>query len=108
MAVDEESSPTKRKTALEVLLEIVRQRHRQARSALAAPKPNRTAANRYMRLAHQAGRYAAPYIRDQELRQRLVSDEPMSEEEWKQFCGPAPLPPARRLDFRNKSSTVGR
>jgi hypothetical protein len=41
-----------------------------------------------MKRACSAGKNAAPYILDAELRRRVVSDERMPEEEWERFCGP--------------------
>jgi hypothetical protein len=68
-----------------MMLGMVRDCHGFAQGALTLPKPDRAAAKRYMQLAVKAGRGAAPYLRDWDLRQRIVSDQPMSEKEWARF-----------------------
>ena len=95
----EPSSTKKEKSAVEVLLEMVRECHSLARDSLTGPKPDRAAANRYMRLARKAGHGAAPYIRDQDLRQRIVADKPMSEGEWEKI-GEIPRTDPSRLYLR--------
>ena len=77
MVDDGESAPTKRKSAVELMLGMVRDCHVLARQALAQPKPDLAAAKKFMKLARQTGRKAAPYLRDWDLRQRIVSDDPM-------------------------------
>jgi hypothetical protein len=99
MVENGEPSSTKGKSAVEVLLEMVRECHSLAHDSLTGPKPDRAAANRYMRLAGKAGRGAAPYIRDQDLRQRIVADKPMSEEEWEKV-GEILRTDPNRLDLR--------
>jgi hypothetical protein len=82
MVDDGGSAPTNRKSAVELLLEQVRELHGLARQALAQPKPNSATAKQFMKLARQTGKKAAPFLRDLDFRQRIVSDEPMSEKEW--------------------------
>jgi len=68
------------------MLEAVRHFHSLAR-ALADSQPDQAA--RYMRDARKMGRKAARYVDNQDLRQRIASDAPMSKEEWERFCGPS-------------------
>lgn len=80
-----------RPLAIEVLIGMARQCQGFARQARAEPMPDQAAAKRYMNLALTAGRGAAPYLRPGgELRERLLSSEPTSEEDWERLCGPAP------------------
>jgi hypothetical protein len=51
--------------------------------------PDAATAKRYMKLALKAGRGAVPYLRPGgEPRERLVSGELISEEDWERLCGP--------------------
>jgi hypothetical protein len=75
-------------------LRIVRISHGVARHALAQPKPDNARAKEFMGIARKAGRTAAPHLhppQHEELRRRIVGDEPMSAEEWDRlwpsFCG---------------------
>jgi hypothetical protein len=81
---DELSStkPTKPHSALEATLKLARQCHALTSQALDRPKPDLAAALRYMKLARRAGWLAVPYLKDEELRRRIVGYKPMSEEEW--------------------------
>jgi hypothetical protein len=67
------------------MLDIVRVFHRWAREAFA--KSDVATGTAAMKDALRAGKRAAPYIRNAELR-RILSNEPMAEEEWERFCGP--------------------
>jgi hypothetical protein len=82
MTEDGEPESPKLKSGVEIMLEGVRAFHGLARRALAKRYPDRATAARHMREARKIGRNVAPYIHDPDLRQRLVSDEPMSEEAW--------------------------
>ena len=74
----------KRPLAIEVLIDTSRRCQGIARRAQGF-----TVAKRCMKLAVKAGRDAAPYLRPGgELRERLLSGELMSEEEWERLCGP--------------------
>src|ERR1700722_17697649 len=73
---------TKSYPALEATLKLARQCHTLSRRALDQPKPDMAAAVRYMKVARRAGCLAAPYLKDEQLRRRIVGYEPMSEEEW--------------------------
>ncbi len=77
-----EPAPTKPHPALEATLKLARQCHTLSRRALDQPKPDMAAAVRYMRVARRAGCLAAPYLKDEQLRRRIVGYKPMSEEEW--------------------------
>ena len=68
--------------ALEATLKLARQCHALARRALDQPKPDMAAALRYMKIARRAGCLAAPYLKDEQLRRRIVGCKPISEEEW--------------------------
>ena len=74
--------PAKPHLALEATLKLARQCHTLTRRALDQPKPDMAAALRYMKVARRAGRLAAPYLKDEQLRRRIVGYKPMSEEEW--------------------------
>jgi hypothetical protein len=69
------------------MLDAVRHFHSLARHALAESKPDQAAG--HMRDARKMGRKAARYVDNQDLRQRIASDAPMSKEEWERFCGPS-------------------
>ena len=57
-------------------------------------KADKAAAKRLMQDAQRLGRKVAPYLPpDAVPRQRVVADEPMSEEEWERLCGPSLLEP---------------
>lgn len=68
--------------AFEATLSLVRQSHPLARRFLDRPKPDLTTALRYMKLARRAAWLAFPYVKDEELKRRIVA--PMSEVEWEQ------------------------
>lgn len=85
MVDDGESAPANRESAVEMMLGMVRDCQGMARQALAQPRPDSAAAKQFMKLARQTGQKVAPYLRDWDFRQRIVSDEPMSEEEWVNF-----------------------
>jgi hypothetical protein len=74
--------PAKPHLALEATLKLARQCHTLTRRALDQPKPDMAAALRYMKVARRAGCLAAPYLKDEQLRRRIVGYKPMSEEEW--------------------------
>ncbi len=86
-----EPASTKPHLALEATLRLARQCHTLTRRALDQPKADMAAALRYMKLARRAGRLAAPYVKDEALRQRIVGYKPMSEDEWERVW-PASLP----------------
>jgi hypothetical protein len=67
---------------VQTLLLIVRECHAAARAILSAAEPDFDAAEECMWLAIDAGEEAAPYIKNAELRRRIVSGMPMFEEEW--------------------------
>ncbi len=77
--------------ALEATLELARQCHTLTRRALDQTKPDMAAALRYMKVARRAGCLAAPYLKDEQLRRRIVGYKPMSEEEWR-LLWPGSLP----------------
>jgi hypothetical protein len=77
-----EPASTKPHPALEATLKLARQCHTLSRRALDQPKPDMAAAVRYMKVARRAGCLAAPYLKDEQLRRRIVGYKPMSEEEW--------------------------
>ena len=77
-----EPASTKPHPALEATLKLARQCHTLSRRALNQPKPDMAAAVRYMKVARRAGCLAAPYLKDEQLRRRIVGYKPMSEEEW--------------------------
>lgn len=84
------ASDAARPFAIEMMIGMARQCQGFARQARAQPTPDPAAAKRYMKLALIAGRGAAPYLRPGgELRERLLSGEPISEEDWERLCGPA-------------------
>jgi hypothetical protein len=78
--------PMTKRTAPESMLDLVRLSHRMAREA-------KSGADRkwHMKMAQRAGKTATPHIFNAELRRRVVSAEPMSEEEWERFGGPSVL-----------------
>jgi hypothetical protein len=78
--------PMTKRTAPESMLDLVRLSHRMAREA-------KSGADRkwHMKMAQRAGKTATPHIFNAELRRRVVSNEPMSEEEWERFGGPSVL-----------------
>jgi hypothetical protein len=71
--------------AFEPTLRLVRQSHALARRFLDRPKPDMTTALRYMKLARRAAWLAFPYVKDEELKRRIVGYKPMSEAEWEQL-----------------------
>ena len=71
--------------AFEATLSLVRQSHALARRFLDRPKPDLTTALRYMKLARRAAWLAFPYVKDEELKRRIVGYKPMSEAEWEQL-----------------------
>jgi hypothetical protein len=72
-------------SALEATLRLARQCHALARQALERPKPDLSAARRYVKVARRAGWLAFPYLEDEELRRRVIGYNPMSEEEWEKL-----------------------
>jgi hypothetical protein len=85
---------TERPFALEELVDIARQCQSMARKVQADP----ARAEQFLKLAHKSGRSAARFLRPGgELRERLLSGELMSVEEWERLCGPSPPPPEMRL-----------
>lgn len=72
-------------SALEATLRLARQCHALARQALERPKPDLSAARRYVKLARRAGWLAFPYLENEELRRRVIGYKPMSEEEWEKL-----------------------
>ncbi len=85
MADDRDSPPAKPKRAVQLSLDTMRRLRRLAREALAKAEPDRTAAEEFMKLARDVAESAAPFLSDMDLRQRILGDEPMSEEEWERF-----------------------
>jgi hypothetical protein len=79
--------------AFDATLGLVRQSHALARRFLDRPKPDLATALRYMKAARRAAWLAFPYIKDEELKRRIVGYKPMSEEEWEHFW---PSPPSRK------------
>ncbi len=77
--------PKRPHSALGATLELARQCHALARHAVERPNPDLAAARQFVKLASRAGRLAAPYLESQELRRRIVSYKPMSEEEWEKL-----------------------
>jgi hypothetical protein len=77
-----EPASAKPHSALEATLKLARQCHTLTRRALDQPKPDMAAALRYMKAARRAGCLAAPHLKDEQLRRRIVGYKPMSEEEW--------------------------
>jgi hypothetical protein len=43
-----------------------------------------------MKLARRAAWLAFPYVKDEELKRRIVGYKPMSESEWEQLCPRSP------------------
>jgi len=81
-------------TPSEIMLEAVRGFHAHARQLLAKRKPDKAAAKHLMQEAQRLGNKVAPYLPpDAVLRQRVVADDPMSEEEWERLRGPSLLEP---------------
>ena len=79
------SPDAKRPLMIEVLIGMARKWQGLARNT-----PDPAAAKRCMKMALKAGRDAATYLRPGgELRERLLSGEPISEEDWERLCGPA-------------------
>jgi hypothetical protein len=76
--------------AFEATLTLVRQCHALAWRFLDRPKPDLTSALRYMRVARRAAWLAFPYIKNDELRRRIVGYKPMSQAEWEQLW-PSPM-----------------
>jgi hypothetical protein len=79
------SPPKKPHRALPTTLNLVRKCHELSRHFLERPKPDMKTALSYMRLARRAGWLAFPYIRDEELRRRIVGYKPMSDDEWQEL-----------------------
>jgi hypothetical protein len=77
--------PMKPHLAFQATLNLVRQCHALSREVLQRPKPDMRAALRHMRIARRAGWLVFPYIENEELRRRVISYKPMSEEEWEQL-----------------------
>jgi hypothetical protein len=74
---------------IEVLIGLARQAQSAARQTIAPPKLNRRVAREWTKRARDAGLAVVPYLRPGgELRRRLESGEPISEEEWQRLCGP--------------------
>ena len=79
----------KRPLVIERMIDMARRYQGDARQAQTDP----VAVKRFTKLALDAGRDAARLLPPGgELRRRLESGEPMSEEEWERLCGPL-LPP---------------
>jgi hypothetical protein len=77
--------PMKPHLAFQATLSLVRQCHALSREAVERPKPDLRAALRHMRIARKAGWLVFPYIKNEELRRRVISYKPMSEAEWDQL-----------------------
>jgi hypothetical protein len=71
--------------AFDATLRLVRQSHALARRFLERPKPDIATALRYMKAARRAAWLAFPYVKDEELKRRIVGYQPMSEAEWEQL-----------------------
>ena len=69
-------------TLLQIMLETVWLHQALAREALARSEPDQPTVKRYMTAASKAARRAARYVQNEELQRRLVSDEPMSQQDW--------------------------
>jgi hypothetical protein len=70
---------------MEIILSNIEYLHGKAYQAR-----NSTEANRYMKGARRGSKRAAPFLTDIEFRQRLLSDQPMSQGEWQEYKrGPA-------------------
>jgi hypothetical protein len=76
--------------AFDATLGLVRQSHALARRFLDRPKPDLATALRYMKAARRAAWLAFPYIKDEELKRRVVGYKPMSEEEWEHLWPSSP------------------
>ena len=64
------------------MLETVWLHQALAREALARSEPDQPTVKRYMTAASKAARRAARYVQNEELQRRLMSDEPMSQQDW--------------------------
>ena len=69
-------------TLLQIMLETVWLHQALTQEALARSEPDQPAVKRYMTAACKAGRRAARYVQNEELQRRLMSDEPMSQQDW--------------------------
>ena len=69
-------------TLIEIMLETVWLHQALAQEALARSEPDQPAVKRYMTAACKAGRRAARYVQNEELQRRLMSDDPMSQQDW--------------------------
>jgi len=73
-------------TALETMIDIVRQYHGIIRHA-----QDPTIVENFAQRARKTGREISKYLRPGgELRERLLTDETISEENWERLCGPRP------------------
>ena len=85
------SSGYAKRPAIEWLINAVRLAQAHARQLDGAADPaTRKHFKQWSKRARDAGRDAAKYLRPGgELRERLLSGEPISEEDWERLCGPA-------------------